>query len=153
MDIQLEKKKGIPRKYIPYIIGGVVFVAALVWLALGNFSSTLKVERKGLSVVDVKKLQFDDFVRMDGRVAPISIVQISPEEGGIVMEKVVEEGAHVKKGDVIVSGGKATGWLRSNSTWNKRPPTSSCGWCSRRRASRAAADGSSGFSPRSPNCF
>jgi HlyD family secretion protein len=102
MDIQLEKKKGIPRKYIPYIIGGVVFVAALVWLALGNFSSTLKVERKGLSVVDVKKLQFDDFVRMDGRVAPISIVQISPEEGGIVMEKVVEEGAHVKKGDVII---------------------------------------------------
>ena len=102
MDIQLEKKKGIPRKYIPYIIGGVVFVAALAWLALGNFSSTLKVERKGLSVVDVKKLQFDDFVRMDGRVAPISIVQISPEEGGIVMEKVVEEGAHVKKGDVII---------------------------------------------------
>ena len=32
---------------------------------------------------------------------PIQIVQISPEEGGIVMEKVVEEGTHVKKGDVI----------------------------------------------------
>ena len=33
---------------------------------------------------------------------PIQVVQISPEEGGIVMEKVVEEGAEVRKGDVIV---------------------------------------------------
>ncbi len=30
------------------------------------------------------------------------MVQISPEEGGVVLEKAVEEGAHVKKGDVIV---------------------------------------------------
>ena len=33
---------------------------------------------------------------------PIQVVQISPEEGGIVMEKVAEEGSTVKKGDVIV---------------------------------------------------
>ena len=32
---------------------------------------------------------------------PISVVQISSEEGGIVLEKVVDEGAHVNKGDVI----------------------------------------------------
>ena len=46
--------------------------------------------------------QFDDFVRVDGHVQPIQIVHVSPEEGGIVIEKVVEEGAQVKKGDVIV---------------------------------------------------
>ena len=39
---------------------------------------------------------------MDGQVQPITVVQLSPEEGGIVQEKVVEEGAQVKKGDVIV---------------------------------------------------
>ena len=39
---------------------------------------------------------------MDGQVQPITVVQLSPEEGGIVQEKVVEEGAQVKKGDIIV---------------------------------------------------
>ena len=45
---------------------------------------------------------FNDFVRVDGQVQPISVVQLSPEEGGIVEEKVVDEGAQVKKGDIIV---------------------------------------------------
>ena len=103
MDIQIEKKKGrIPRKYWPYIIGGAIVITLLIWLATGNFSNTLKVEKRGLSIEEVKKGQFDDFVRVDGQVQPISIVQISPEEGGVVMEKVVEEGTHVNKGDIIV---------------------------------------------------
>ncbi len=103
MDIIIEKKKGrIPRKYIPYIIGGVALIAILLWLGLSNFSSTLKVEKRGLSIGDVKREQFNDDVRLDGQVAPISVVQISPEEGGIVLQKVVEEGAHVNKGDVII---------------------------------------------------
>src|SRR5574344_338748 len=102
MDIEIKKKKGIPRKYYPYIIGGVVLVGLLVWLALGNFANTLKVDRKGVSIVDVTRGKFNDFVNLDGTVVPISVVQISPEEGGIVMEKVVEEGAHVHKGDILV---------------------------------------------------
>jgi len=103
MDIQIEKKKGrIPRKYWPYIIGGTIVITLLIWLATGNFNNTLKVEKRGLSIEEVKKGQFDDFVRVDGQVQPISIVQISPEEGGVVMEKVVEEGTHVNKGDIIV---------------------------------------------------
>ena len=46
--------------------------------------------------------KFNDYIRVNGQVQPISVVQLSPEEGGIVQEKVVEEGAHVKKGDVIL---------------------------------------------------
>ena len=60
------------------------------------------MEERGLSIGDVKKEMFNDFVRVDGQVQPITVVQLSPEEGGIVQEKVVEEGAQVKKGDVIV---------------------------------------------------
>jgi HlyD family secretion protein len=102
MDIKLEKKKGIPRKYIPYIVGGCFILAILLWLAFGNFSSTLNVEKRGLNIGDVKREQFNDYVRLDGQVEPISVVQLSPEEGGIVMEKVVDEGAQVRKGDVLV---------------------------------------------------
>lgn len=77
-------------------------LAVLVWLALSNYSSTLKVERRGLSISEVKQAKFDDYVNVDGRVVPIQVVQISPEEGGVVLEKVVDEGAHVHKGDIIV---------------------------------------------------
>lgn len=102
MDIQLEKKKGIQKKHIPYIIGGVTFLAIVASVVFGNHASTLKVEARGLSIGEVKKELFNDFVRVDGQVQPITVVQLSPEEGGIVQEKVVEEGAQVKKGDVIV---------------------------------------------------
>ena len=103
MDIKIEKKHYlIARKYWAWIGGGVVLAAALTWLALGNYANTLKVERRGLSIGDVKRAQFNDYVSVDGQVAPISVVQISPEEGGMVTEKVVEEGAHVHRGDVIL---------------------------------------------------
>ena len=75
------------------ILGSIIF---------GNHASTLKVDARGLNIGEVKEEQFNDFVRVDGQVQPITVVQLSPEEGGIVREKVVEEGAQVKKGDVII---------------------------------------------------
>lgn len=105
MDVKIEKKKGLKGVkpiYWCYAAGAVVVIAALIWLATSDIASTYKVDKTGLSIADVRKDKFDDYVRIDGRVEPISIVQVSPEEGGIVMEKVVEEGAHVHKGDVIV---------------------------------------------------
>ena len=76
--------------------------ALLLWLALGRFSSTLRVKERDLSVATVEEGKFEDYIYIDGQAAPIRVVQISTEEGGIVREKVVEEGAHVKEGDVIV---------------------------------------------------
>ena len=103
MDIELKKKKYIlPRKYWPWAGGGLLVIVILVWLATSNFSSTLRVDRRGLNIGTVENAQFDDYVSVDGSVVPIQVVQISPEEGGVVLEKTVEEGAHVKKGDVIV---------------------------------------------------
>jgi len=102
MDIQLEKKKGIQKKHIPYIAGGALFLVLLGWIIFGNHDSTLKVDSRTLTYGNVIRDQFNDYVRVDGQVEPITIVQLSPEEGGIVREKVVEEGSQVKKGDVII---------------------------------------------------
>ena len=102
MDIQLEKKKGIQKKHLPYIAGGSVIILLLAWVIFGNHASTMRVDSKSVNIADVTCGEFNDYIRLNGRVQPISIVQISPEEGGIVMEKVVEEGAQVKKGDVIL---------------------------------------------------
>ncbi len=100
MDVKIERPKGIrgikPRYWV-YIGCGIVAIALIVWLATSDISSTYKVERTGLNIADVKQQKFDDYVRVDGRIEPISTVQISSEEGGLVMEKVVGEGSQVRK--------------------------------------------------------
>ena len=101
MDIQLEKKKGF-QKHIPYVACGAFFLILVGWIVFGDHASTLKVDARGVNIGNVTKEQFNDFVRVNGQVQPITVVQLSPEEGGIVQEKVVEEGAQVKKGDVII---------------------------------------------------
>ncbi len=103
MDIKLKHKKyWIPKKYWPWAGGGALIIVMLIWLATMNFTSTLRVDRRGLSIGKVSKAQFDDYVSVDGSVVPIQVVQISSEEGGVVLEKVKEEGTHVSKGDVII---------------------------------------------------
>lgn len=102
MDIQLEKKKGIQRKHLPYIAGSVLVLALLGWIVFGNHATSLRVEGQSLNVANVSEGNFNDYIRLNGQVQPISVVQISPEEGGIVREKVVEEGTKVKKGQVIL---------------------------------------------------
>ncbi|MDR0744020.1 MAG: HlyD family efflux transporter periplasmic adaptor subunit, partial [Tannerella sp.] len=102
MDIQLEKKKGIRKKHIPYIAAGASFLILLGWIIFGDHSSTLRIDARSVSTGVAKFDQFNDFMRNDGQVQPITVVQLSPQEGGIVQEKVVEEGAQVRKGEVIV---------------------------------------------------
>ena len=90
------------RKWWPLAVAAVTVVAAIGWLLFGNHSSTLRVASDELTLSPVTRAEFKDYVRTSGQVMPIEVVQIAPEEGGIVMEKVVEEGAHVRRGDVIV---------------------------------------------------
>ena len=103
MDRVIEKTKGQRlMKYWPYVTGGVLLLVILGWLLFGNHASTLRVSQDELTISEVKSAEFKDYVRTNGQVMPIQVVQISSEEGGIVTEKVVEEGAMVHKGEVIV---------------------------------------------------
>jgi len=103
MDRKIEKTKAQRlMKYWPYVAGGCFVVVILGWLIFGNHASTLRVNHDELTISEVKEAEFKDYVRTNGQVVPIQVVQISPEEGGIVMEKVAEEGTMVRKDDVIV---------------------------------------------------
>ena len=101
MDRPIEKKS-FPRRYAGYIAAAVVAVALLTWLIFGSTASTMTIDSNEITISDVTRGEFDDYVRLNGQVVPIQVVQISPEEGGIVREKVVEEGTRVRKGDVIL---------------------------------------------------
>ena len=103
MDRVIEKNKTQRLlRYWPYMAGGCFLLVLVLWLLFGNHASTLKVNQDELTISNVQHAEFKDYVRTNGQVMPIQIVQISPEEGGIVMEKVAEEGTMVHKGDVIV---------------------------------------------------
>lgn len=101
MDRQIEKKSFL-RRYAWYIAAAAALAALLVWIVLGTTANTMTVAASDITVSDVTRGKFDDYVRLNGQVLPIQVVQISPEEGGIVREKVVEEGTRVRKGDVIL---------------------------------------------------
>jgi len=101
MDRQIEKKSFL-RRYAWYIAAAAALVAFLVWIVLGTSANTTTVDVSDITISGVTRGKFDDYVRLNGQVLPIQVVQISPEEGGIVREKVVEEGTRVRKGDVIL---------------------------------------------------
>lgn len=101
MDRQIEKKSFL-RRYAWYIAAAAALAALLVWIVLGTSANTMTVDASDITISDVTRGKFDDYVRLNGQVLPIQVVQISPEEGGIVREKVVEEGTRVRKGDVIL---------------------------------------------------
>lgn len=101
MDRQIEKKSFL-RRYAWYIAAAAALAALLVWIVLGTTANTMTVDASDITISDVTRGKFDDYVRLNGQVLPIQVVQISPEEGGIVREKVVEEGIRVRKGDVIL---------------------------------------------------
>ena len=101
MDRQIEKKSFL-RRYAWYIAAAAALAAFLVWIVLGTTANTTTVDASDITISDVTHGKFDDYVRLNGQVLPIQVVQISPEEGGIVREKVVEEGTRVRKGDVIL---------------------------------------------------
>ena len=102
MDRIIEQKKGLKKKHIPYILGGAAALFFLGWLILGDHSSTLRVEQRTVSIETVQNGLFNDYIRLNGQVQPINVIQLSAIEGGMVDTKLIEEGAMVRQGDVIV---------------------------------------------------
>jgi HlyD family secretion protein len=105
MDRKIEKKKGIAvaftKKALPFW-GGALLLIFILWLVFRDDATKLRVDADNISIAAVKTGEFNDYIRISGQVAPITTIQISPLEGGVVQEIVTEEGSKVKKGDVIV---------------------------------------------------
>ena len=89
------------KKAVPFWLGAVL-VAFIVWLVARDDSKKLRIDADNISVNAVTQGQFNDYIRISGQVAPITTIQISPLEGGVVQEIVAEEGTRVKRGDVIL---------------------------------------------------
>ena len=98
----IENKQRIWRKYGAYGGVGLVVLILFVGTFVGWNGTSVRVSASQLTVQTVTEGEFNDYIAFQGQVVPIQVVQISPEEGGIVVEKGVEEGAQVHPGEVIV---------------------------------------------------
>ena len=105
MDKPIEKKKGLAlaftSKALPYWFGGFMAIF-IIWLIFRDDSSTLRVNADTLTISEVSAGEFNDYIRVSGQVHPMTTIQVSPREAGIVEEIVIEEGSQVKAGDVII---------------------------------------------------
>lgn len=102
MDVKIEKKKGLRPKHYAYIAIGIVLFFAGWKIVFGKSASTFRTEKEKLSIAEVSFGKFDDYITINGAVAPISTIYMDAYEGGRVTEKLIEEGAMVKKGEIIL---------------------------------------------------
>lgn len=102
MDIQLEKKKGLRPKHYGYIALGVLLLLVGWKMITGSAGNTFRTEKDKLSIAEVVQGKFDDYITINGTVAPIATIYMDAYEGGRVTEKLIEEGAMVQNGDIIL---------------------------------------------------
>ena len=105
MDIKLEKKNGwravFSKKSLPYL-GGALVTVLIVWLLMKENTTTLRVNMATVTVSSVEEGEFNDYVSLSGTVQPMTTMQLSPLESGVVERIVADEGTSVKTGDVIL---------------------------------------------------
>jgi HlyD family secretion protein len=102
MDKPIARKKGIQKKHIGYLGIGIAMIVLIYMAFFADRTSTYKVEKDKLIIETVIEDQFNDYITVPGTVEPITIIYLDAQEGGRVEEKLIEEGAMVKKGDVIL---------------------------------------------------
>ena len=105
MDRKIEKKKGIAlaftKKALPFW-GGALLLIFILWLIFRDDSKKLRIDADNISIGTAMEGEFNDYIRISGQVAPMTTIQISPLEGGVVQQIVTEEGSKVNQGDVIL---------------------------------------------------
>ena len=105
MDKIIEKKTGwrvaFTKKALPWWLGSLLVVFVIYLIARPN-NKTLRVDKDTVTISNSVKGEFNDYIRISGRVQPMTTIQLSPQEGGIVEKILIEEGSPVKAGDAIL---------------------------------------------------
>ena len=105
MDKIIEKKTGwrvaFTKKALPWWLGALLLVFVIYLIARPN-NKTLRVDKDTVTISAAIKGEFNDYIRISGRVQPMTTIQLSPQEGGIVEKILIEEGSPVKAGDAIL---------------------------------------------------
>ncbi len=102
VDRVIAKKKWSKKRILTIagIAAVVLLVAASYYYTSGK--SKLNVDADRISISEVKKGSFQEFIPVNGVVMPLTTIYLDALEGGRVEEKYVEDGAIMKKGAPIL---------------------------------------------------
>lgn len=101
MDRPIKKKVFTPQRIL-LGIGVLAFLAFSVNTLLGSRQSSLNVTREKITVSKVQRGVFDEFIVVTGVVQPLKTYQLDAIEGGYVAQKLIDGGASVRQGDLIL---------------------------------------------------
>ncbi len=103
MDTEIKRKYPRLRKYaIPTAII-IVLSVAIIWAIFATKTTSYKTDETNLVIREVTEGEFNDYIHLSGKVETGVIVQVSALETGIVDQKLMEEGAMVNEGDIILT--------------------------------------------------
>ncbi len=102
MDRIIEKKKWTTKKILQYSALAVFVFFLLYIIFLRDRSSRINVDKNQVTVTKVILDKFQEFIPVDGVVQPKTTIYIDAVLGGTVETKYVEDGATVKKDDLIL---------------------------------------------------
>jgi len=103
MDRKIEKKHRFFSKRTLWIsIVSIIVLLVAYSLVFGDKSSKLNVETDKISIAEIEKNIFQDYIAVIGTVEPFQTIYLDAIEGGRVEEIIREEGSMLKKGDPII---------------------------------------------------
>lgn len=102
MDILIERKKRLTPKKLYGGIASLLVLGLILYFIFRDTSSSMTVEKSRVTIATVEKGEFNDYIRVIGQVLPSRMIYLDAIEGGRVEERLHEEGAMVKAGDVIL---------------------------------------------------
>src|SRR5882757_3107274 len=102
MDRKLEKKFWTLKRALTY--GGITVLVVFVGyqFIFADRRQKLKVEKDKITISDVQRGEFKEFIPQTGTVEPARTVYLDAIEGGNIKRILRESGAMLKKGDVIM---------------------------------------------------
>ena len=103
MDREINAKHRHLKKYAAIGVPLAMLLGAAVW-GMSRVGTTVYHARpEGIIVEEVTRGEFNDYIRLQGKVESGAVVQVSALETGIVETRWVEEGAMVRQGDVLLT--------------------------------------------------
>ena len=103
MDTEIKHKYPLLRKYGWIVAVGLLLIVAVIWAIVASGTTSYKTDYNSLTTDKVTEGEFNDYIHLSGKVETGVIVQVSALETGVVEQKLVEEGAMVKEGDIILT--------------------------------------------------
>ncbi|QCK14582.1 efflux RND transporter periplasmic adaptor subunit [Mangrovivirga cuniculi] len=103
MDRKIETKRWTWKKISGVVIASVIVIFLAFQLIFGDNRSSLNVESERITTATVKQGAFQEFIPVNGNVAPGEVYFLDAIEGGIIQEVIRESGANVDEGDTVLT--------------------------------------------------